>query len=306
MDKETFSKIEILLSGFLFGTIPIFSVFLHRLDVSSFQQVFFRLVISILLLLCVMLIFMKYELLRFKKLDIPVFIWFGFFMTMSQLTYLSSLALGIPASEAVFLTYTQPFFVIILSKFIFNEKTTLTRIVSAILSFVGAAMILQIWMITKVEYKHLIGYILATLNGLFYASYIISSRYVGLKKRYNFVTTTFWSFVSALIWLIPSWYLIKLIVNDKDVLDFTTKLSFNAWILLVGLSFICTFLPFILLKKGLEQIKSSQAGIILLIEPISVVLMGDIILQELLSFWQIIGAILILFSVIMINYETNN
>ena len=306
MDTKTFSKIEILLSGFLFGTISIFSIFLHRLEVSSIQQVFFRLVISILLLLCMMLLFMKFELLRFNKLDIPIFILFGFFMAISQLTYLSSLAFGIPASEAVFLTYTQPIFVIILSKFILNEKTTLTRIVSAILSIVGAAMTMQIWLITIVTYKHLIGYFLATLNGLFYASYIISSRYVGVKKGYNFVTTTFWSFVSALMWLLISWYLIKLIINDKDILSFTTMLPSNVWILLVGLSFIGTFLPYVLLNKGLEQIKASQAGIILLIEPISVVLMGDLILQESLSFLQIIGAILILFSVIMINYETDN
>jgi drug/metabolite transporter (DMT)-like permease len=306
MDTKTFSKIEILLSGFLFGTISIFSIFLHRLEVSSIQQVFFRLVISILLLLCMMLLFMKFELLRFNKLDIPIFILFGFFMAISQLTYLSSLSFGIPASEAVFLTYTQPFFVIILSKFILNEKTTLTLIVSAILSIVGAAMIMQIWLINIVTYKHLIGYFLATLNGLFYASYIISSRYVGVKKRYNFVTTTFWSFVSALMWLLISWYLIKLIINDKDILSFTTMLPSNAWILLVGLSFIGTFLPYVLLNKGLEQINASQAGIILLIEPISVVLMGDLILQESLNFLQIIGAILILFSVIMINYETDN
>jgi drug/metabolite transporter (DMT)-like permease len=177
-------------------------------------------------------------------------------MTMSQITYLSSLTLGIPASEAVFLTYTQPFFVIILSKFILNEKTTLTRIMSAILSIVGAAMILQIWLIKTVTYKNLIGYFLATLNGLFYASYIISGRYIGVKNRYNFIATTFWSFVSALIWLLLSWYLIKLIINDKDILSFTTALPFNAWILLIGLGFISTFLPFILLNKGLEQIKA--------------------------------------------------
>ncbi len=99
MDTKTFSKMEILLSGFLFGTIPIFSIFLHRLEISSFQQVFFRTVISIFLLLCMMLMFIKSELLRFNKLDIPIFIWFGFFMTMSQITYLSSLTLGIPAVQ---------------------------------------------------------------------------------------------------------------------------------------------------------------------------------------------------------------
>lgn len=306
MDTKTFSKIEILLSGFLFGTIPIFSVFLHRLEVSSFEQVFFRLTISILILLCIMLTFEKYELFRLKKSDIHIFIWFGFFVTMSHLTYLSSLSLEIAASQAVFLTYTQPFFVIILSKFILNERITLTRFLSAILSIVGAAMILQIWMINIIAYKLLIGYFLAILNGLFYASYIVSGRYVGIKKRYNFLATTFWSFVSALMWLLLSWYLIKLIITDKEILNFTTMLPSNAWILLVGLSLISTFLPYVMLNKGLGQVKASQAGIILLIEPISVVLMGGLILHESLSFWQIIGTILILLSVIKVNYETDN
>lgn len=306
MDTKTFSKIEILISGLLFGTIPIFSIFLHRFEVSSFQQVFFRLIISVLILLCIMLTFAKYELFRLKKSDFHIFIWFGFFIVMSHLTYISSLSLGIAASEAVFLTYTQPFFVIILSKFILNEKITLTRFLSAILSIVGAAMILQVWMINTIEYKLLIGYFLAILNGLFYASYIISGRYVGIKKKYNFVATTFWSFVSALMWLLLSWYLLKLIITDKEILSFTTMLPSNAWIFLVGLSVISTFLPYILLNKGLVQVKASQAGILLLVEPISVVLMSSLILYESLSFWQIIGAILILFSVIKINYETEN
>ncbi len=253
-----------------------------------------------------MLTFEKYELFRLKKSDIHIFIWFGFFVTMSHLTYLSSLSLEIAASQAVFLTYTQPFFVIILSKFILNERITLTRFLSAILSIVGAAMILQIWMINIIAYKLLIGYFLAILNGLFYASYIVSGRYVGIKKRYNFLATTFWSFVSALMWLLLSWYLIKLIITDKEILNFTTMLPSNAWILLVGLSLISTFLPYVMLNKGLGQVKASQAGIILLIEPISVVLMGGLILHESLSFWQIIGTILILLSVIKVNYETDN
>jgi drug/metabolite transporter (DMT)-like permease len=303
MNKETVSKIEILLSGFFFGTIPIFSVFLHRLEVSSFQQVFFRLTISILIILCSILLFMGPKLLQIQKSDVPIFFMFGFFLTMAYFTYLSSISLGIPASEAVFLTYTQPFFVIILGNLILNEKITMTKFMAAILSVVGAAMILQIWMINTIGYKSLIGYFLAILNGFFYASYIIVGRYVGVRKKYNFLTTTFWSFIPGLLWLIPGWFLIGLITNDKDILSFTTVLPFSAWSFLFGLAFFSTVVPYILLNKGLGEVKASQAGILLLIEPISVILMGALILQETLSFWQIIGAVLIVFSILKINYN---
>ncbi len=306
MNSKNNSRIEILLSGFLFGTIPIFSVFLRLFEVSSFQQVFFRLAISILILLCLILIFNGYKLIKLKKTDVSTFICFGFFITMSHLTYLSSISLGILASEAVFLTYTQPFFVIILSKYILDEKITFTRLTSAFLSLIGVALILQIWMINTVANKQLIGYFLAILNGFFYASYIISGRYVGVKKEYSFVATTFWSFIPALMWLFPSWLIIKLITSEKLIINFRTTLPSNALILLVGLSVIATFLPYVLLNKGLERLKASQAGILLLVEPISVLLMGALVLQESLKFWQIIGAILILFSVIMISFETDN
>ena len=304
MKEITISKIEIILSGIFFGTIPIFSVFLHRLEVSSFQQVIFRLAISILIILGIILIFMGPKLLQIQKSDVPIFFVFGFFLTMSYFTYLSSISLGIPASEAVFLTYTQPFFVIILSNIILNEKITMTKFIAAILSIIGAAMILQIWMIDIILYnKQLVGYFLAILNGFFYASYIIAGRYVGVRKKYDYLTTTFWSFIPGLLWLIPGWFLIRLIINDKDILSFTAVLPFSAWIFLFGLAFFSTVLPYVLLNKGLKEIKASQAGILLLIEPISVVLIANLILQETLSFWQIIGSILIVFSVVIVNYN---
>ncbi|HJH28610.1 MAG TPA: hypothetical protein C5S51_02800 [Methanosarcinaceae archaeon] len=306
MNKINISKIEILLSGIFFGTIPIFSVFLNRLEISSYQQVFFRITISILILLVIILLVEGSKLLKIRKSDILKFNLFGFFLTMAYFTYLSSISLGVSASEAVFLTYTQPFFVILLSKIILKEKITTVKLMAATLSIVGAAMILQIWMINTMEYKSLIGYFLAVLNGFFFASYIVSGRYIGLSRKYNFLTTTFWSFVPGLLWLIPGWFLLKLITNDKNIVDFSFNLTPSAWGLLFGLAFLGTVLPYMSLNKGLHEVKASQAGILLLVEPISVVLMGFLILQETLYFWQIVGALLTIFSVIMVNFETES
>ncbi len=304
MNIKTVCIIEILLSGFFFGTIPIFSVFLHRLEVSSFQQAFFRLVISIVIILSIILLFKRTKELEIRKTDLSIFLTYGFFLSMAYFTYLSSISLGTPVAEAVFLTYIQPLFVIILGNLILKESITKMKAIAAILSVVGAALILQIWAIGGINHDKLfVGDILAILNGLFYASYIITGRYVRMEKKYNYIATTFWSFILGLVWLIPSWLLIGFITSDKNVVGFNLVLSSPAWIFLFGLALFSTVLPYILLNMGLKEVNASRAGITLLIEPISVVLMGVLILQETPNFWQIVGGLFILISVFIINFD---
>ncbi len=291
---------EILLSGIFFGTIPIFSAFLHKLEVSSFQQAFLRLAISIAIILCIILLFKKLKELELRKIDLPVFLAYGFFLSMAFFTYLSSISLGTPVIKAVFLTYTQPLFIILFGKLILKESITRIKSIAAVLSVAGAALILQIWTIDSSSYKPFVGDILAILNGFFYASYIITGRYVRKEKKYNYIATAFWSFVLGLVWLMPGWLLIGFITVDKNVAGFSLVLPSIAWIFLFGFALFSTVLPYILLNKGLKEVDASQAGVMLLVEPISVVLMGVLILQETLNYWQIIGGFLILFSVVII------
>ncbi len=94
--------------------------------------------------------------------------------------------------------------------------------------------------------------------------------------------------------------MIGFITVDKNVAGFSPALPSVAWIFLFGFALFSTVLPYILLNQGLKEVDASQAGVMLLVEPISVVLMGVLILQETLNYWQIIGGFLILFSVVII------
>jgi drug/metabolite transporter (DMT)-like permease len=263
---KTSGTLEILLSGFFFGTIPIFSAFLHKLEVSSFQQATFRLAISIAIILGIILLFKRIKDLQICKTDLPVFLAYGFFLSMSYFTYLSSISLGTPVIEAVFLTYTQPLFVIIFGKLILKESMTKIKSIAAVLSVAGAALILQIWTIDISYNKPFLGDFLAILNGFFYAFYIIIGRYIRLEKKYNYIATTFWSFILGLVWLIPCWLLIGLIMVDKNIVGISLLLPLSAWNFLFGLALFSTVLPYILLNHGLKEVDASQAGIMLLIE----------------------------------------
>jgi DME family drug/metabolite transporter len=299
---KTSGTIEILLSGFFFGTIPIFSEFLHKLGVSSFQQAFFRLAISVAIILCIILLSKRIKELEVHKTDLLVFFVSGFFLSMAYLTYLSSISLGTPVIKAVFLTYTQPLFLIILGKLFLKESLPKTKFIAAVLSVAGAALMLQIWTIDS-SYRPFVGDILAVLNGFFYASYIIIGRYVRIEKKYNSIATTFWSLILGLVWLTPCWLLIGFVTVDRNVAGFSLVLPSIAWIFLFGLALFSTVLPYILLNKGLKEVAASQAGIMLLVEPISVVLMGALLFQDTLNYWQIAGGFFILFSIVIINFR---
>lgn len=301
MNKKDAATMEILLSGFLFGTIPIFSAFLHGLSVSSFQQAFFRLAISIAIILSVVLLFKKSTELKVSKIDLPVFLAYGFFLSMAYFTFLSSISLGTPVIKAVFLTYTQPLFVIIFGKLILKESITGIKSIATGLSVVGAALILQIWTIDGNYGMPPVGDMLAVLNGLFYASYIIAGRYIRTERKYNYIATTFWSFITGLVWLVPGWLLTGFITDDTDVVGFSSVLPLSAWIFLFSLALFGTVLPYILLNLALKQVNASRVGVLLLVEPISVVLMGTLILHESLNYWQMAGGFLILFSVVIIS-----
>nr|MDO8133767.1 DMT family transporter [Candidatus Njordarchaeum guaymaensis] len=58
-----------------------------------------------------------------------------------------------------------------------------------------------------------------------------------------------------------------------------------------------------LLSVGLRYVPASRAGIILLVEPISVMTMGAIILGEALTPWGILGSALVLSATILISVE---
>ena len=80
-------------------------------------------------------------------------------------------------------------------------------------------------------------------------------------------------------------------------------LSFEALGLLIMLGVFGTIIPYGLLSMGLAHVRASIAGILLLVEPVSVMAMGLLILGEPLTHWSLIGSILVLSATILISLE---
>jgi len=298
LKKLAFS--QIIFASLFFATIPIFSTLLSIEGISSLEQSVIRLIFSSAILFA--FIYLSKTKLHFNRKDSKLFFLYGFFISMSFFSYLSSISLGTPVGEAVFLTYTQPIFAIILAKIFLSERIDKSKILAILLSVLGVVLIIRLWEVKSFGLS-LLGDIFAISNGFFYAAYIVVGRYFGTKGNYNHFVSTFWSFTFGAFWLFLLSILSYFFVFDKVLGNFSFSLSEMSWIYLIGLSAVSTVIPYILLNSGLKRISASNAGIILLVEPVFATILGALIFHQILTLWHLLGSMLIALSVFIVYHK---
>ena len=293
----------VLAAGVTFSFTAILSSLLTKLGVPAVEQGFFR--ISITALSFGVILLLRPPLRRIRRQDIKFFVVNGLFgVSSSIIAYLSSIALGTPVAVAVTLSYLQPMFSVVLARLFLSEGITPVKIAAVVTSILGASIVSGLWQSfgTATSIPAL-GALLATMNGFFYSVYIIVGRLSGSNKSYHFETTMFYSFLFGTLWSVPLGLFMSLSIKAQVVTGFVLDFSGEALVLLVALIFAATITPYGLLAMGLRKVKASKAGIILLIEPVSVMIMGVLILNQPLSLWDLAGAALILSATALISTE---
>jgi DME family drug/metabolite transporter len=273
------------------------------MGIPSIEQGLFR--TSVTALFFGLILLLKPSIRRVRRSDIKFFVFNGLFgVALSISAYLSSIALGTPVAVAVTLSYLQPMFSVILARLFLSEGVTVIKIVAVISSILGASIVGGFWQILGTSTSvPATGAALAAMNGLFYSIYIIVGRVSGSNRSYHAATTMFYSFLFASIWMGPIWLLMSLTIDNPIVSGFVLDLAPTVLAYLLMIAFVGTILPYGLLAMGLREVKASRAGVILIIEPVSVMVLGVLILGQILTPWGIVGAALILGATIIISLE---
>lgn len=116
------------------------------------------------------------------------------------------------------------------------------------------------------------------LSGLSYASwYIAGKRFLA---RYDPVTISAWTLMTGAAVLLP--------FAGFDVF------SARAWLLLVGLSVVSTYLPVLMYYSGLRSVDASRAAIVATVEPVAALVIGATVGRERLGAVAVVGAIVVL------------
>jgi len=286
-----------MLAGVLFGTIPVFATPLASSGVNAVVQVTWRFVIGTPILIIFTLIVQPRGLKDTLFRNLRGFLATGGVLLGLFLTYVGSLSLRTPAATAVLLLYSQPVFTVLLSRLL-KERITMRRLAALVLGISGVLVVLNP---LNMEQGLGLGDTLALASGFLYALYIVTNRRIVRDENIHPLTMTSFSFVGALAFLLPVNLLVQGLYPSSDVFAGIISLNSHQVELLLGLIIIGTVIPYLALNLGLLKMEASEAGMTLMVEPVSASALGYLALGQSLGAGQVAGACLIIASIVLLN-----
>jgi DME family drug/metabolite transporter len=273
--------IFIISAAVFWGLIGIFSSLAFSQGVGPMEVAFWR---ALLTWLC----FGTHAVIRketsIDKKDFPLFVIFALFgISLFYISYQFAVKTAGAAFASVLL-YTAPAWVVVCSYFVYKEKLTLIKSIAVGLVIVGVFLISKTGGNTQSTTS--IG-MLAILSGLI--SGFCYSLYYTIGKYFS----TKYSSSNLFLWVLP--------IGALGILPFVNFVDKTplAWVALISVSFVSTFLANFCYYQGLKYLEAGKASIVATLEPVVAALTAYVFLGEYFTFTGYIGAILILFAVIL-------
>lgn len=291
MKNENMSAaVKILIAGFGWGIIGVFSRPLSAAGLSAVQITCIRSVI-VAVGMAVILLVKDRSLFRIKLKDLWMFLGTGLLsIVFFNICYFLTIERATLAAASILL-YTAPCFVLVMSAIFFGEKITIQKIVALILAFAGCTLVSGFsggqmsWFAVMTGIGSGFGYALYSIFGT-----------VALKK-YRPFTVTFYTFLVASAGLLP-------ISEVGEIMQVLTKALYvlgNG----LALGLISTLLPFIFYTAGLKQMEAGKASVLAFAEPLVATIAGILIFKEKLNVQNGAGMGLIFLAILLLNIPLN-
>lgn len=191
------------------------------------------------------------------------------------------------ASVVAVLLYTYPAMVAVLSRLMYREPLTRSRVLAIVLTFSGCALVVGLF--TSEVSVTLPGVLLGLGAALGYSIFnMLSHTLVGKRPRIVVMTYTFGLSAVAL-------GVVTLAAGESlSVASWTPRL----WLLLALIVLIPTFAAVVLCLRGIRALGPSQAAIVSTMEPIFTIALAVVFLDERLSLVQVLGVALVIAGVL--------
>lgn len=288
--KKTLSALYILIAAALWGCIGLFYKQLANIGFSQLQVVFLRVFTAAVLMAIYMLIRdPSWFKIRFR--DCWMFIGTGIIsLAFFNYCYFSAMD-ELSVSVAATLLYTAPIFVMLISAVLFHEKMTVVKLIAVVLTFIGCILVtgaLTGGHITAVGMLYGLG------SGIGYALYTIFSVYA--LRRYKTETITFYTFLFASV-------SVFLICRPLSMFNLFCAAPSTSTVYTLCIGLLACLLPYLLYTKGLSGVSAGQASIMATLEPVVATLVGCLIFQESMTLPKIMGIVLIVGSILFLNFK---
>lgn len=189
---------------------------------------------------------------------------------------------------ATFLMSLGPVFTLLFSRILYKEKLNKEKIVALILTALGTILLVTNGSTFNLDFNFL-GVIYGLLSGICFGLYPIISKTISGNNNPNIIMI--YSFIIVVIMLLP-------LLNVKNFI-FYHRLTYNFFISIL-FAIVPTLFCHLLFIKSLNYISATKAGIITLLQIPAATIFGVLFLNEQISFWKIIGMLLIITGILFI------
>ena len=197
------------------------------------------------------------------------------------------------SSEAGMMIALIPIIVAILSFLFSSEKPTFKQSVSIVLSVSGVIFI-QVMNIRTVLNFSILGALLMFISAFAAASFNMFSRKLSTTVTPVQITSLM-MFSGAIVFM--SWYLTILVTSNELVLLFAPFQSFSFVVSVVYLGVIASIMGFFLVNYNLKHLPAHVSSIFANVATLTSILAGVIFLNEILYWYHILGAVMIISGV---------
>jgi len=275
MDKK--SLITVNIAVLLFGMAGLFAKWLDIPAVGiTFGRVFFS---SIALLIFSLLT--KQDIKVKDRKDMILLIIAGIILAVHWWSFLYSIQISSVAIGTI--TFSSfPLFVTLLEPIFFDEELHKKDIVLCLLILLGVFITIPHFSLENQVFQ---GVIVGMLSSLAYTLLTLINRF--FSHAYSSTTISLYEQSSATIVLLPTLFLVDMTITINDIG------------LLIFLGVVTTALAHTLFISSLKQIPAHIAGIISSMESVYSIILAIILFQEIPTEREIIGAIIIITTVIL-------
>ena len=282
----------VALSAASFGFLGVPVRFLHDNGFAPLDITAVRLFVTTIALVIVALVVDR-GLFKVRKRDLLFFILFGFFKLMSDVTLFRA-QLTIDLSLSTLLQMTAPYYVLVISLFLFRERITLMKILAMLVAFTGCIFVTGV-ITGGMHSLDFVGVASALISGLFFGLFTIGCK-LSSDKGYKPVTTMMYTFLFASLMTIP-------FANDVKVVESFVDVHLILGVLSLGI--LMTLIPFFVSTWGVQKLEASKVSLISVMEVITACIVGYFLFDEEMTVLNIIGMSLVVASIVIMDLKIN-
>jgi len=284
-----FGMLLLTIAMFIWGSSFI-ALKIAMIDLGPLTVIFFRMLIASLCFVYFIKDFLKFN---FTKKNIQLLLLLAFFEPCLYFIFEAKALQNTTVSQAGMITSLLPIIVGVAAGYFLKEKITKRLILGSIVALIGA-IVLSLQATASVDAPNpILGNIYEFLAMVCGAGYTIVARY--LTKEFSALFITAFQVFIGTIFFFPFF----IYEYTQLVLNFT----FNSVISLFYLGVIVTLGGYGLYNYALTKIKASKAAIFIYLIPIFALILANQILNEKITFIEIIASAIILFGVFISEFS---